>query len=127
MIDCRNCRGRFDPDESTSQDPEKFCGSRCEDAHLGAVDPNELGTFSEVLEHWTRRGGPTADEKTAFWASWTRHTIVWAFVLIGTLVVAVSYGGLICDIGLIVTIYAWFVMAGQAVEAVRFVREARHW
>ena len=91
------------------------------------IDPDELGTFGEVLDHYTRRGGPTADERTAFWMSWTKSTIVWAFVLIGALVVSETFDEVVSDIGLLVTIYAGLVLIWQAVEAVRFGREGRRW
>jgi hypothetical protein len=32
---CENCRAPFNPDNSTAQDPERFCKSECETAHLG--------------------------------------------------------------------------------------------
>jgi hypothetical protein len=35
MNTCINCRGTFDPDESSSQDPERFCGSDCESQYWG--------------------------------------------------------------------------------------------
>ena len=103
------------PEDVTGDEPNK------------EVDPDELGTFGEYLDHYTRRGGMTADERTAFWMSWTRHTIVWVFAGAGALAVVASFGGIVSDGGLLVALYASLVLIWQAVEAVRFGIEGRRW
>jgi hypothetical protein len=35
MTPCANCRKPFDPNESTAQDPERFCKSECETQQVG--------------------------------------------------------------------------------------------
>lgn len=35
MNTCMNCRGTFDPEESSSLDPTQFCGSECELQYWG--------------------------------------------------------------------------------------------
>jgi hypothetical protein len=91
------------------------------------TDPDDLGTFGEVLEHWTRRGGPTPDERTAFWMSWSRHTIAWVFAVAGCLIVKSMYGGLVDTITAAVGAAAVVALAYQVVEAIRFGRECRRW
>ena len=95
--------------------------------HDKDADPDELGTFGEVLEYYTRRGGPTADERTAFWMSWTRHTITWTFVGVGALAVETSFGGIVSDVALFAALYAALVLIWQVVHAVRFACEGRRW
>lgn len=38
MSTCKNCRSTFDTDVSTAQDPERFCRSECETAHVGKAE-----------------------------------------------------------------------------------------
>jgi len=91
------------------------------------VDPDELGTFGEVLDYWTMRGGMTEDERTAFWQSWTRHTIVWGTVLIGAALVGESFGGIVDLATRVAGAVAIVALVWQVVDAVRFGREGRRW
>ena len=112
----------------TPPETRECCGWREDEPHASTCQQwDELGTFGEVLEHYTRRGGMTADERTAFWMSWTRHTIAWVFVGAGALVVKSMYGGLVDTLTAAVGAAAIGALAWQVVNAVRFVREARRW
>jgi hypothetical protein len=132
MITCANCRGLFDPDTSTSQDPERFCKSNCEEVYSGftpsEVDPDDLPTFTKYLNHYTARGGMTEDERTAFWTRWMKEAIAWVFVAVVALIVKGMYSGVV-DM-LASAIGAFAILGGlgwQAVEAVLFNHKARRW
>ena len=91
------------------------------------ADPNDLGTFGEYLDHYTARGGMTADERTAFWMSWSRHTIAWVFAVAGCLIVKSMYSGLVDMLASAVGSATIVALIWQAVDAVRFAREGRRW